>query len=285
MKLLLFIVNYRSDAALAQCLASVRQAQQSCSADVTLALQVHVQDNSEYDVAGRARLQALLDSVGGLDVRLHWPDRNNGYFGGLPLAQQLAQAQGSDVVIYSNPDISLASDFFGRLTLLAQQSPGILAPAIVAQVDGFDQNPKYIDRLSRAKLERLQRIYGTRLAFNAYMGLARLKERLLGRRARSASSLPAGTPIYAPHGATLVFADATFFAALPAYPCFLFGEELFIAEEAQRRQVAITYQPTLRITDLRSQSVSQLPSDFFRRLMLSSVQFILQRYYAGPTGH
>ena len=116
------------------------------------------------------------------------------------------------------------------------------------------------------------------------MRLARLKERLLGRRARNQSALAAGTPIYAPHGATLVFADAAFFGTLPAYPCFLFGEELFIAEEAQQRQVAITYQPGLRITDLRSQSVSQLPSDFFRRLMLASVQFILQRYYAGPAG-
>ena len=55
MKLLLFIVNYRSDAALAQCLASVRLAQLACTAEVALALQVHVQDNSEYDAAGRAQ--------------------------------------------------------------------------------------------------------------------------------------------------------------------------------------------------------------------------------------
>jgi hypothetical protein len=76
-----------------------------------------------------------------------------------------------------------------------------------------------------------------------------------------------------------VFTDVDFFRALPPFPCFLFGEELFVAEEARRRQVAIAYEPALRVDDMRSQSVSRLPGEFFRRLMLGSVQFILDTYY------
>lgn len=277
MKLLLFVVNYRSDEPLRHCLGSLPKAA-SVGAE-PLQLQVHVHDNSEYDTVARQRLRTMLGALPDVAVQLHVAERNNGYFGGLPLAQQLAAQQGSDVVIYSNADLRFAPDFFTQLALLRSQSPGLLAPAIVSQQDGFDQNPKYLARLTRAKLLRLQRIYASAPGFTLYMGLARLKEIVLGKRARAVVPTAAATPIYAAHGAAFVFSDPGFFQALPAYPCFLFGEELFVAEEASQRGVPTTYRPELRIDDLRSQSISQLPGDFHRRLMLKSVEFILGRYY------
>lgn len=274
MKVLLFIVNYRSDEPLRQCIASAQQV----ARDASVNLQIHVLDNSEYPCEKLAALKQMLSEFSQVPAQLHVPDRNSGYFGSLALAQRLAELQGSDVVIYSNPDVRFAPDFFDQLGLHRLRAPGLIAPAIVSREDGFDQNPKYVHRLTRAKLLRLQRIYATSLGFRFYMNLARLKEWLLGKRARGTA--PAGKVIYAPHGATLIFTDPDFFRSLPSYPCFLFGEELFVAEEAMRREIPITYQPALKVEDLRSHSVGQLPGEFHRRLMLTSVEFILSRYYA-----
>jgi GT2 family glycosyltransferase len=271
---LFFIVNYRVDEVLMRCLRSLHVAQAHSSVE----LQVHVLDNSEYEQAQRQHLeQQALKTVEGLALHIHWPIHNAGYFGGLALAQELARTQGSDTVIYSNPDIEYAEDFFSQLQILAPIAPGLLAPAIVSSQDGFDQNPQYVQRLPASKLRRLKQIYARPMLFKAYMGLARLKEVLLGQRARPSHA--DGLRIYSAHGASMVFTNTAFFLSLPHYPCFLFGEELFVAEEAAQRGVPITYRPALRVRGLRSQSVRQLPSDFFRRLMLQSVEFILSKYH------
>lgn len=274
MKVLLFIVNYRADEPLQKCLSSVQQT----AGDFDLNLQVHVIDNSEYADDRLSQLRQMLSVFKQVPVHLHFPPRNSGYFGSLPLAQELAHRQGAEVVIFSNPDVCFANDFFDRLRHLRLSSSGMLAPAITARDGSFDQNPKYLVRLTRAKLNRLQRIYANPLTFKLYMGLARMKELLLGKTARTA--YPSGQAIYAPHGATLVFTDPAFFASLPHYPCFLFGEELFVAEEALQRKIIISYQPELQIEDLRSQSVRQIPAEYHRQLMLSSVDYILSHYYS-----
>lgn len=276
MNVLFFIVNFRADAALLHCLESLTRA--AATAPECINLSVHVFDNSEYSGADREKLARSFEEVMRGQGQLHWSERNAGYFGGLWLAQRLAIEGSSDVVIYSNPDIMLDKDFFTRLELLSYQG-GILAPAIVSQQDGFDQNPKYLARLPRAKLERLQKIYNSRLGFLAFTSLARVKERLMGSKARNSTKVATGTAIYAPHGATFVFADVDFFCTLPHYPVFLFGEELFVAEEARRCGITVRYCPELIVSDQRSQSIAQLPSESFRQFMLSSVGYILQQYY------
>ena len=275
MRILVFIVNYQADEPLTRCIQSLDAA----AAESQVHLDVHVLDNSEYGSKDLANLRELLKKFNYIDVTLHIPSRNAGYFGGLGLAQELCNKLDSNLVIYSNPDVHFAPDFFVKLRGLMPSFSGVLAPAIVSIRDCFDQNPKYFQRLSVSKLRRLRRIYSIPIAFRIFMVLARIKERFFVRRTNLDSHARSFTEIYAPHGAVLIFTDLTFFKSLPSYPCFLFGEELFIAEEAARRQVSIFYHPTLRVDDLRSQSVGKIPSDRHRRLMLESVEFILSEYY------
>lgn len=277
MKILFFIVNYKADVVLIQCLTSLINALSVTQSDVHLS--IHVFDNSEYDDAACLRLANNIKNVTQGRGRVHWSPVNAGYFGGLKMAQQLAAEGENDVVIYSNPDIAIAEDFFECLNPIVSQG-GILAPAIVSLKYGFDQNPKYLKRLSRTKLERLQNVYGNWCTFVAYMTLARIKEILLGGKARTSKVIPTGSHIYAPHGATFVFTDINLFLALPEYPIFLFGEELFVAEEAARHGVIVRYSPELRISDLRSQSIKQLPTELTRKFMLSSIGYILDHYYS-----
>jgi GT2 family glycosyltransferase len=199
------------------------------------------------------------------------------------MAQSLVHEK-TDAVVYCNPDLFINSDFFTVLEhTLKTVVGGVIAPSILSLRDGFDLNPQYRKKLSRTKLKCLQRIYAYRLFFSSYNALGRIKEVVSGwnywlRR----GSKEASATIYAPHGAMFIFTDIGFFRRLPSFPCFLFGEELFVAEEARLAGVPVVYEPALRIHDVRHASVGLLPKEFLRVLCYKSVTFLLNRYYAVP---
>lgn len=275
MNVLFFIVNYKADDCLLKLLESVSVAM-SASSDVKSV--VHVLDNSMKD---RAESDAFLMQLNGfgLDVTLLENNANSGYFGGLPKAQALAD-ESFDHVIYCNPDIRVEPDFF---VALAQVDPkvGVVAPSILMEDSLVDQNPKYLTRLPKGKLERLEFIYGNGFLYACWNALVALKEKLDGFRTKTV--VPKSTrsmPIYAPHGAMFVFSDIHFFKSLPAYPCFLFGEELFVAEEAAKSKVSIVYEPSVRVMDTRHASISLLNFSARRRYYHRSVVYVLKNYYA-----
>jgi GT2 family glycosyltransferase len=271
MKLLLFVVNYCADEPLKRLLESVGRARaRSPETRVT----VYVLDNSLKDRSAQSELAAALAGFD-FQVTVEHAKDNLGYFGGLPIAQSVGAD--ADCVIYANPDIVLHDDFFLRLEE-PRECVGLLAPRILPLHGGADLNPKYARRLPRAKLERLEWIYSHLISYRAYNALGTLRER--GRR--SFRDLPRQR-IYCPHGSIFVFTDVGFFCALPPYPCFLFGEELFVAEEARLAGVEIWYEPDLRVTDIRHASVSLLASERRRRSYHESVTHILRQYYEGDS--
>lgn len=274
MNVFFFVVNYKTDDYLVRFVQSVAAAQAICfSANVD----VQVLDNSQKTVQELNQLRSLI-GVAGVSVTLHSPGTNDGYFGGLRRAQSLVPA-GTDCVIYCNPDILLDADFLLTLERILESTGGVVAPTILSLKDGFDLNPQYRQRLSEGKLRRLRWIYVHRLTFGIFNALSRVKEVISGWCLRSSQDGIASIPIYAAHGAMFIFADVEFFLRLPAFPCFLFGEELFVAEEARIAGVSVVYEPSLRVRDVRHASISQLPNEFRRSLALKSVTFILNHYY------
>ena len=274
MNVVVFVVNYRADEQLTEFVRSVQRAQAAAEA---VAVTLHVLDNSCRGEEYLASLKERL-SRSGFPASVHSTGTNDGYFGPLSLSQSLVPS-GADAVIYCNPDLVLEQDFFNELGS-ARKLGGVLAPSIVAVRDAFDQNPKYRHRLTRAKLVRLRAIYSTRLSFWTLITAGRVKELLASRGAvRRVLGVDSETEIYAPHGSLFVFPDVQFFLDLPRYPCFLFGEELFVAEEARLRGVRVVYTPRLRVQDTRHASVASLGRDRIRTYLLESVSWILQSYY------
>lgn len=273
MNVLLFCVNYKADGHLLRLIESIRDALESCP---EVLAQVHVLDNSQKsadqleDLRTRAR-------ASGIAVTIHSDGTNRGYFSGIPLAQSIAAA-GFDCIIYSNVDLTVDRRLFSQLNTARSSRKGVIAPSIISNDDGFDQNPKYSKRLSRSKIERLRWIYSRGWAFSLYMALARAKELIAWKRSAEKINTSEAL-IYAPHGAFFIFTDKEFFLRLPFFPCFLFGEELFIAEEARKCQVPVHYLPSLIVRDTRHASVSKLGTETHRKLYLASVQFILSQYY------
>jgi GT2 family glycosyltransferase len=271
-KIVIFTVNYKSDDFLIKFLNSIAKAKNNSE---DFKLEIHILENSELIKDDLDSLRNKLGSVE-LDIKLYAEGPNRGYFGGLPIAKNLVD-ECTDYLIYCNPDLEVDVNFFSELFKLNKDNGGIIAPAIISDSDGFDQNPKYLERLPIKKLLRLKLIYSSIVSFNMFSIMARCKELISGKQTNINSHNI--SRIYAPHGAMFIFTDTDFFKKIPDYPCLLFGEEIFIAEEAKKNNVDVIYKPEIKVSDVRHASIKFLSSNFKRRLYLESINYILRYYY------
>lgn len=274
MKVFFFVVNYESDDHLLRFLRSIAAAMEGCPSAEAL---VHVQDNSRKPPEELEAFRSRLCTPG-VPVTLQSTGTNEGYFGVLPLAQSLVPGD-ADFAIYCNPDLLLDADFLRNLERLRGGDRGVIAPAVLSLEGGFDLNPNFVRRPGRRGLRFRRWVYSHRSVYAAFDALVRVRERLGGWRRRLRRGDVLSSRIYAAHGAMLIFADVGFFRRLPPYPCFLYGEELFVAEEARIAGVPVVYEPSLRVRNVRHAALGKLPTDYMRRLALESVTFILDRYY------
>jgi len=268
----IFVVNYRTDNHL---LRFVDSLQKALSKNSSVFLRLCIYDNSEKT---RAEQRKFLDALG---KKSDWIDTyfspiNAGYFGGLVKAQEEVPSE-TDCVIYCNPDVSVADDFFLKLQPGLEQTKGLLAPTILSEHEGIDLNPMYRRRLSRLKLLCLSAIFSSDLTYMTYGIFAGIKDRMRGKALPTKTNI--SQKIYASHGSFFIFTDIDFFRNLPVFPCFLFGEELFIAEEARLQNVPILYEPQLRVFDTRHASIRLLKTRIRRGLVHKSIQFIINSYY------
>ncbi|WP_017093647.1 hypothetical protein [Vibrio splendidus] len=276
MKVLIFTVNYHNDHLIDRFVSSMIESKNKTN-DVELEL--NILDNSGKN---SGELKNLNDSLTqhDLDFKIHTLGFNSGYFGGLKLCQDLVSAREDvDIVIYCNCDLYFDISFFSNLSKKKNKKHAMIAPAIITIGGDVDQNPKYMSRLSFSKLKFLERIYSNSLLFTTHDILSKVKEWIFKRLKREADTFEAGTEIYAPHGAVFVFTDIGFFKDLPEFECFLFGEEIFIAEEAVARDKTIVYEPSLAVYDERHASISLVGVDKRRKFHADSIEYILSRYY------
>lgn len=274
MKVMFFIVNYKADKALLKLLQSISSSMSACT---SVDVKICVFDNSMKEKGETDAFRFLLIKHD-LDIILLNSETNSGYFGGLTIAQNLVDDT-FDYIIYCNPDIQIELDFFEKLVKPSKKA-GIIAPSIVDEFSGFNENPKYLKRISKRKMQRLKFLYGSLTLYTTFLVLASVKEWLDSIKHKSRKSEEEESKkIYSPHGAMFVFSDISFFKQLPAYPCFLFGEELFIAEEALKANIEIYYEPALKVKDTRHGSINLLNLKHKRSLYYKSIVFILENYY------
>jgi len=270
MKIIFFVINYKADSYLTKFVKSIKLAENGIDVEVD----IHVIDNSRKS---KKEIQIFKKEYQNTNVVIHSNDENVGYFGGIPIAQKILLNIETDCVIYCNPDLQVDVDFFLEL-LRSKENIGIIAPAILSEDEGTDQNPKYTERLPLIKMKRLKYIYSNLITHTMFFTLARIKEVIDGRK-KQKDILLKDENIYAPHGAMFIFNDVSFFKNLKTFPCFLFGEEIFIAEEAIKNKTLIYYKPKIKVYDVRHASISLLSNKFKRDLYYKSIDFLLKNYY------
>ena len=218
---------------------------------------------------------------------LYRSGKNLGYFGGARLAfeQHCASNPLPAYVIVANSDILFMDRrFFALLRRMEPDdnvmgiAPDILrAPTLAEANDGsFRENPMRRERLSRRSIEIRIWIYRSRLLTMAHY----LRAWLIRRVSRTAVARPEAGPIYMMHGSFMILRPVYFERCAGFdFPSFLFGEEIFLAEEVLKAGGEISFQPRLRLMHIGGASTLKIPSARRRQYERASFQMLLARYF------
>lgn len=269
MNIFFFIVNYKTDSFLRKLIDSINLSTKG----INVKVDIHVIDNSQKNVIEFKLFEQEYLKSG---VCVHSNGENVGYFGGIPIAQKILQGIDADCVIYCNADLEVDVNFIPELIELIKID-GIIAPAILTH-RGIDLNPIYSERISKSKMRILKIIYSNGITLSLYFVLAKLSENfvnILGKPYEKGKN----ELIYASHGAMFIFSNVIFFKKLIPYPCFLFGEEIFIAEEAKKNDISIFYKPIVKVFHARHASIDALNTKIKRKLYYNSINYLLKKYY------
>lgn len=182
--------------------------------------------------------------------------KNLGYFGGAAwgLDEYIKEFPLPEWIIVCNTDINLIQqDLLSNLCALYSESRhAVIAPSIISGISGRDQNPYMKFRPSRWRMHFYKWVFHYPMFYRIYEGLSLIKQkirRLISfgiKSKRKQLTVPVG--IYAPHGSFIIFHRSYFEAGGTLdHGVLLFGEEIFVAETAQRLRLSLIYEPRLRI--------------------------------------
>lgn len=215
-------------------------------------------------------------------------NQNVGYFPAFYRAMQSnLNAANYDYVVVCNVDLVVGEDFLSKLVELSCSSEvGLIAPGIFSDRDGRDLNPKIMHRPKLSKLRFMRLVCSHVLLFRAYGKLVRLRERARShsqkRQARSVNVRPVhdNRKIYGAHGSFMIFPKSYFLrGATIDYPRFLFGEEVFVAEQLRMHQLDVVHVPQLRIFDKEHASTSQANVKFISGEHKKSYDYLISNYF------
>ena len=181
-------------------------------------------------------------------------------------------------VIVCNTDIQLVDDFFTVLqNKLAENSFDVLGPSIYSTLFKHDQNPYIIHGINESKLKFFKFISSAHFLYSLFTVYHVIKNKLVGRT--NTKHTKALKP-YAIHGSFMIF-NKTFFqkGGTINYPCVLFGEELFVAEQALKLNLNMLYEPSLQVEHHEHATTGIFKSKEAVAYLHQSYTFLLNTYF------
>ncbi|MHB8259105.1 MAG: glycosyltransferase [Bacteroidia bacterium] len=209
-------------------------------------------------------------------------ESNLGYFGAanLGLINYLNKYnEYPQAVVVCNTDMKLAHDFFDVLQIkLTTTNFDILGPSIHSSFLNYYQNPYILNRIKTIKLKFLQFVS----SFYFLYCLFTLYHVVKTKMSRSNSVQRTSTLIpYAIHGSFMIF-NKTFFqkGGTINYPSVLFGEELFIAEQALKLNLNMVYDPALQVEHNEHATTGIFKSKETVTYLNQSYKYLLKTYFS-----
>lgn len=198
------------------------------------------------------------------NVIVEYSRENLGYFGAASWAfsRYLERHEMPEWVIVSNVDIEFPDrDIFSKLLQYHGDSCyGAIAPDIRLETDGrlpssnTSQNPHMAHRPSIYKLKLLELIASSVFSYAAFETLSAMRYTILNRlRSIARSNITTADrdriqEIYAPFGAFIIFHSRYFNAGAGLkYGGFLYGEELFVAEQIAEHGLRAVFDSRLKV--------------------------------------
>ena len=264
MKIAFFCVNYNSTKELLGYLDSIEKAYTDKSHHVT----VIVTDNSQN--------QSNIKSSYSFSFSYIFSGKNLGYLGGITygIKKSGLNLAEFDYIIISNVDIKIEETFFSKLfQMKIAEDIGCIAPSIISSKEKCDRNPEIIQRTSRNKLNILRIMYKHPLIYLMY------RNTLYRWRRSKVQKYPRGY-IYAPHGSFMIFTNRfAKFLQLMRYPVFLFGEEIYFAENLRTMNLRVLYEPQLIIDDYDHVSTNKLKKQIYYELHYKAIDMLIREYF------
>ncbi len=151
----------------------------------------------------------------------------------------------------------------------------ISAPQVIDKNSGFKMNPIYSERLSQSHLDRLIRVTSSWPVYLAYQMLHKLK-RTTGRK-----SVPhIQSKCYALHGSFLGFSPSFFEnGGHLNYGSFLYGEEIFIAEQCRKLNLSLKLIPELQIVHDEHSTTGKWKNKAHMLYLHQSLTYLNSTYY------
>ena len=208
-------------------------------------------------------------------------NNNLGYFGAanFGLTHFLSQhKQYPQAIIICNTDINLQADFFGVLqNKLSTQKFDVLGPSIYSSFLKYYQNPYITSRITKNKLKFLHTVSSNYWLYSLFTLYHVIKTKFSGRTYTKQTT--ASNP-YAVHGSFIIF-NKTFFEKGGSinYPSVLFGEEIFIAEQALKLNLKMVYEPTLQIEHHEHTTTGIFKSKKTVAYLHQSYTYLLKTYF------
>ena len=209
---------------------------------------VIVVENASNDGSAE-RLRSFINQFP--NVELLESAQNRGYFGAASwaLKQYAARSSQPDWTIVCNNDIQFNNcQFLAKLLQIDTENAGVIAPSIIELPVGVDCNPFMRGRPSLFKLLRCKFWNSSYylMWFKQWLSpyVRSLRHRLF--RERVPTQTPG--PVYAPHGAFLIFSKLFFESG--GYiddGFFLYAEEFAVAEICRRLNLPVIHDPRLRV--------------------------------------
>jgi hypothetical protein len=190
-----------------------------------------------------------------------------------------------DYAIVSNVDLAVSNSFFSILEDMPIVADiGVYAPSVYSNALNADRNPKINKRPSLFKLKLNNYLFSSSVTYLLlkFVNSTRVRFRqLLKSTFQESSNIEELTfsRIYAAHGSMIIFTNAFLRKNVDfSYPMFLFGEEIYVAEEAEKYNLKVIYYPSLLVYDSEHVSTSAIKLKNYRDLNRKALSYLLQNY-------
>ncbi len=213
----------------------------------------------------------------GVDFIILHPSQNLGYFGAAQWA--LKQFNPAAWTIVSNSDLIINDELFLEKlkSLKINVRTAVVAPEIISEISGLDQNPYLITRPKALKMKILKLIFSIDAVSFMYQSLAYFKNSIGPRVQVNNHQID---KIYAPHGSFIIFHRKYFESGLDfAHPPFLFGEEITVAENLRRSQLSAVYEPSLKIKHEEHQATGRIPNRKMRKFIAKASRYCADQFF------
>lgn len=263
MKIIIFCVNYNTYDLLRTYLSSLDK---SCYNTKTICDVIVIDNSSKKRVIDYTPINFRL--------KVKKESKNLGYFPSIRKEMLSVENINSyDFIILSNVDMLFENNTICDLAKLQIEGDiGWIAPQIYSKTLNKDLNPQAIKRYSLKKIKIL------RFAFK-YPIIHFIYARTLHKLKRhSRSKSPKG--IYAGHGSFIILTKRYIeeCGALD-FPNFLYGEEIFLAEECRLHHLKVLYLPKIKVIDIGRASTGKLKSRDYYRYNYNGLNYLINRYY------